>query len=299
MKRLIFKKKAQKNTQLELGMGRKREPDRNFDRGGRSFYFFDFDDNIAFLSTPIFVFHKKTGEPLALSSGEYAQFKNSIGEYGKYANYEFIYGPDGSFQSFRDKNIRFYKRLFGETEDFEKDIENALSYPDFDWKGPSWNCFYHAVFNKRPISLITARGHRPSTIVRGVQRFVDHGFLPNTPNYLSLFPVSNEETQMSLTGSYEEGVDVARLKQLAIRKSVEQAFEKYGENPYHRFGMSDDDPQNLELIIEEMASLKKELPQNSFFVISTHGGSMVKREIFSDHTIDSVIPDRAEQLSLL
>jgi hypothetical protein len=51
----------QKKSQLELGETRKREPDRNLHRGGRSFYFFDFDDNIAFLTTPLILFHKDNG----------------------------------------------------------------------------------------------------------------------------------------------------------------------------------------------------------------------------------------------
>ncbi|MFN9067243.1 MAG: hypothetical protein ACK5V3_08450, partial [Bdellovibrionales bacterium] len=55
--------------QLELGLQRAREMDRNFHLGGRSFYFFDFDDNIAFLPTPLVVFDKKTGAEHYLTSG--------------------------------------------------------------------------------------------------------------------------------------------------------------------------------------------------------------------------------------
>ena len=54
--------------QLELGHTHLKEPDRNYRQGGRSFYFFDFDDNIAFLSTSLVLFHKQNGEELFLSS---------------------------------------------------------------------------------------------------------------------------------------------------------------------------------------------------------------------------------------
>ncbi|MEZ4873312.1 MAG: hypothetical protein R2827_13930 [Bdellovibrionales bacterium] len=297
--KLLFKKRKGLSTQLELDVQRKREPDRNHYHGGRSFYFFDFDDNIAYLTTPIWIFHKKTGNPIKLSSGEYAHFKNAVGRYGKYADYEFNYGPQGSFKSFRDKNLRFYNRMLGEKQDFVLDVKDVLSYPDFDWKGPSWNTFYHAVYNRRPLSLITARGHKPETIVKGISQFVKKGFLPNEPNYLSIFPVNCESTQLDLTGQFNEGANISKLKQMAIRKSVEQAIQQYGENPYHRFGMSDDDPDNIKMIIEEMARLKQELPENSFFVISTHGGALVKTEIFTDHTVDVCLSERAEQLSLL
>ena len=52
------------SKQLELPIPRVAEPDRNFKDGGRSFYFFDFDDNVAFLTTPLFLFEKSTGREL-------------------------------------------------------------------------------------------------------------------------------------------------------------------------------------------------------------------------------------------
>ena len=54
-------KKAKNKSQLELELERPLEADRNSHLGGKSFYFFDFDDNVAYLSTPIVVFHKDSG----------------------------------------------------------------------------------------------------------------------------------------------------------------------------------------------------------------------------------------------
>ena len=87
------------------------------------------------------------------------------------------------------------------------------------------------------------------------------------------------------------------MKQLAIRSSVEKAFEVYGYNPYHRFGMSDDDPKNVQLIIEEMSRLKKDYPKNSFFVFDTHKGQFLRREVFESYTKDSELTSK-EQLRL-
>ena len=53
-----------KPAQMELAIERSPEADRNRHLGGRSFYFFDFDDNVAFLSTPIILFHSQTKEEL-------------------------------------------------------------------------------------------------------------------------------------------------------------------------------------------------------------------------------------------
>ena len=70
----FFKKnKSQPVKQLGLNIAKPYEKDRNYHKGGRSFYFFDFDDNIAILGTPTYLFHKETGDELILSSGEFAQ----------------------------------------------------------------------------------------------------------------------------------------------------------------------------------------------------------------------------------
>ena len=145
-------------------------------------------------------------------------------------------------------------------------------------EGPSWNCFYHATFNKRPTSIITARGHHAKTIRDGIKQIVQKGHLPHDPNYLSIFPVSNPETRKQLGDSNLKS-SVPDLKRSAIRESVDLALRKYGYSPHHRFGMSDDDPKNVEMITEEMRALKRKYPEMSFFVIQTIEGGYDKMEV--------------------
>ncbi len=284
--RLLFGKKLDsfKRNQLQLDIPRPVYQDRNYDKGGRSFYFFDFDDNVAFLSTPIYIFHQKTGERIPLTSGEYAQYHSTIGKSGPYKDYQLKYENTGSFQSFRDRYRPGTRKVLGLKEQFEKDLLKAVRAPEFEWKGPSWNCFYHAVLNRRPTSVITARGHHPDTIKKGIKRLVKMGFLPHEPNYLSLFPVTNQDVQVDLGRPGE--TNVALLKKMAIQKSVEIAIQEYGEHKPHRFGMSDDDPKNIQLIFEVMLELKKEYPHFSFFVIDTRRGGMKKWEVFLDFLED-------------
>lgn len=287
---------SRKQKQLDLGIERKREPDRNHRHGGRSFYFFDFDDNIAFLSTPSFIFHKDTGSELQLSSGLFAQYSADIGRRGVYKDYKIDYCEDrGTFRRFRDKDMTALQKVMGRRQPFVRDLTAALGHPEFHWKGPSWSCFYHAVFNERPLSLITARGHHPETVKEGIRVLVRKGYLPNEPNYLSLYPVSHPDVKKDMGMAYD--TPIAQLKQAAIRASVEKALRVYGENPYHRFGMSDDDPQNIRLITEEMTRLKAKHPEMSFYVIETHGGKFVKHEVFADHVEDHEL-EREEQLRL-
>ena len=58
-------------------------------------------------------------------------------------------------------------------------------------------------------------------------------------------------------------------------------------NLARRFGMSDDDPKNVELITAEMKELKKVYPEMSFFVIQTFEDSYVKTEVLEHKTKNS------------
>jgi hypothetical protein len=270
--------------QLSFGLDIPKESDRNFHLGGRSFYFFDFDDNVAFLSTPIIIFHKKTNAEVSLSSGEFAAEHKNIGVSGLFQDYYMDFNDvNGSFRHFRDKELNPLEIKAGKQQGFVEDIEKALSTVDLQWKAPSWDYFYHATYNHRPVSLITARGHHPKTIIEGVSKMVQAGYLPHEPNYHSIYPVSNLEVRHEL-GDKELKQSVAELKRHAIRASVEKAISLYGYSPFHRFGMSDDDHKNVELITEEMRDLKKKYPEMSFFVIETFKDSFSKREVLINET---------------
>tara|TARA_R110002072_G_scaffold64203_2_gene159243 strand:- start:82830 stop:83741 length:912 start_codon:yes stop_codon:yes gene_type:complete len=276
----VRRKKLFKNpSQLEIGLERPKERDRNHHLGGRSFYFFDFDDNVAYLTTPIVIFQKDTGIEKFLSSGEWAKHHLSIGKEGLFENYFIDYNDErGSFRYFRDKQFNLFEKITRKKQTFLEDIEKVLQKEDLAWKAPSWNCFYHATYNQRPTSVITARGHNSLTIEQGIDVLVRNGHLPHEPNYLSIYPVTNPNIRHQL-GDKELNMSVADLKRSAIRQSVEKAIEQYGHNPHHRFGMSDDDPKNVELITEEMKELKRNYPEMSFFVIQTFEDRYVKTEI--------------------
>lgn len=299
-----MKKTTKKNLinpgQLTFDMLIPKEDDRNFHLGGRSFYFFDFDDNVAFLSTPIIIFHKKNETEVALSSGDFATEHKNIGTSGAYRDYYMDFNDaNGSFRHFRDKELNPLEIKAGKKQGFVEDVLKAMKEIDTHWKAPSWEYFYHATYNKRPVSLITARGHHPATIIEGVKQMVNAGHLPNIPNFHSIYPVSNPHIRKEL-GDVDFKHSVAELKKHAIRASVEKAIELYGYSPFHRFGMSDDDHKNVELITEEMRELKGKYPEMSFFVIETFKDSFSKREILLHETreIISAKESSKPQLSL-
>lgn len=272
--------------QIELGIQREFQPDRNHDKGGRSFYFFDLDDNVLHLPTTVSIFHRETKEEVKLSTARYAKFSQEIGVAGPYKNYDLIYDDRaGSFRRFRDVEGR---------SPFLEDLESALNFNEF--RGPSWDCFFHACFNRRPVSLITARGHHPLAFKEGMRYLHEKGILPHEPNYLGVYPVSHPEVRRRL-GDDTQQWSVPKLKKAAILESVENAMQVYGPNPHHRFGMSDDSPENLELIVEAMQGLKRKYPENSFFVIDTHRETYTKQEVFVDHLTLSPV-DSSSQLKL-
>jgi hypothetical protein len=139
------------------------------------------------------------------------------------------------------------------------------------------------VFNKRPIAIITARGHHPDTLKRGIDILRDRGHLANNPNYLGIYTVSHPQVRGAL-GDADGRWSVPELKKAAIMQSVRQAMHRYGKNPYHRFGMSDDDPDNIALILAAMSELKREYPENAFFVIDTSRRPVIKSEVLPAST---------------
>lgn len=297
---IFTKNNTTPSTQLAFDFPREKEKDRNFHLGGKSFYFFDFDDNVVYLTTPIVIFNKEDGSEKLLSSSEFAKFNKLIGTDGPYKDFYMDFDDErGSFRNFRDQDLSIGQRITGKRQSFIKDIEKALDNADHLWKAPSWNHFYHATYNQRPVSIITARGHQEETIKAGIDRIVEQGHLPNTPNFHTIYPVSNPKIRQRL-GGRSDNYSVPELKYRAIIESVEKAISLYGYSDYHRFGMSDDDPGNIDLITDSMIELKSKFPRMSFFVIQTYENGFEKREIL-EHEVKTIISkseSKLDQISL-
>jgi hypothetical protein len=271
------------------------EPDRNFDKGGRSFYFFDFDDNVIHLQTKIVLYHKRSGEELQVSTTEYALAHPLLGKSGSpWEDFTVRFDPavETSFRNFREVPK---ETLGGRPQPLIADMLAALQHPFLEWRGPSWDFFVHAVNNNRPIAIITARGHHPHTIRRAINILVESRDLLANPNYLSVYPVSHPESRLHL-GDSEQRWTTIELKKAAIKAAVADAFACYGENPHHRFGMSDDDPANIAVIREAMIELKKLYPENAFFVFNTHGRRLVREEVLLSGVKVDELESRQEKL---
>jgi hypothetical protein len=173
---------------------------------------------------------------------------------------------------------------------FASDTSTAIADPSKDWQRPSWPLFVHACDQQRAVAIITARGHSRETLQAGIRVLKDNKLISREPNYLAVFSVGNEQVAAELIASVEDTEEHNKLlalpdrtfalKRIAIRLAVEIAFEKYGAEPEHRFGMSDDDPQNVDLIVKAMCDCKNKYMDKRFFVINTHEGEWGKLEVF-------------------
>jgi hypothetical protein len=279
--------------QLELPLRRDRVPDRNAGQGGRSFYFFDFDDNLVHVDTPIFLFDRETGAELALTTRRFSEVSALVGKRGPFARYEVRLDDEtGSFRRFRD-----HAQLSpGQRQPFLEDLARTIARPEPSWKGPSWPFFEHAVYNERPIAIITARGHHPTVVEEGVGLLVQAGHLPAAPRWLGIYTVSNREVRTSL-GDADGTVPVPELKVAALMDAVELAMRLYGASPHHRFGVSDDDAANLAGMVTAFGELKREHPQNAFFVIDASQHPVIKTEVLVESVRSFDVPE-SEQLGL-
>ncbi len=237
--------------------------------GSVSFYFFDIDDNLLFLPTCIYVTDTETGAEKGLSTGAFADVEAQLGKPGDWEAWTL---GAGAFRDFSDA-----PGAAACDSAFVRDIHAALKGDG--WRGPSWPLYLHACAEGRPTAFITARGHAPQTIRAGLAALAAAGVAPALPDVLAIYPVSHPETRAALGGDARTTTPV--LKRRAILQAVAAGLEAHGAAPPHRFGMSDDDPRNISLIVAAMRDAKALHPDKRFFAIDTNRRDHVKLEVFA------------------
>jgi hypothetical protein len=240
------------------------------DRQAQSFYFFDIDDNLLFLPTVLYLWNAERQTERAVSSGEFATVQPLLGRTGEWQDWSV--GPR-TFRNFRDS-----PDAKPEEQPFILDLHAAM-HGDRPWLGPSWPLLVHAATRQRSIAMITARGHAPETIEAGLHLLVQAGKLPAVPPVLGIYTVSNPAVLKTLD-VIDPAMTTPAIKKRAIKHAVDRALQQHGADLPHRFGMSDDDPQNVVLAISAMRDCKVRYPDKRFFVINTHHDEFVKLEIF-------------------
>ena len=119
-------------------------------------YSFDWDDNVLFMPTRIYL-EKKRGDgwiPISVSTEEFRKIRKSIGKSFRYIDND----PMKSFKDFRDYNS------------FINDTKEALSKKKY---GPSFDKFKEALSYASDFSIITARGNPPKAIKDAIKIIID------------------------------------------------------------------------------------------------------------------------------
>lgn len=238
----------------------------------KSFYIFDFDDNIIYTGSSTYIYHKDSGEEVTLTSSEFVQHRTLVGKEGPYKDYFIDPAPGRSFQRFGDdpEGIRF---------PFLEDLKESTQKNN--WEGPSWNRFVRAISLKRTISIITARGHHPDRIKEGLFWLADQGFLPERPEIHSIYSVTSEATKKQIRWT---GPDlISSLKKQALHHFIESVYNEFGHEPAHKFGFSDDDPKNIASTRAKFRDLKQRNPHHSFFLYEARPTEVVEEEVHLSH----------------
>ena len=228
------------------------------------YYAFDWDDNLMYMPTKLFL-KAKDGSEVPMTTGDFAEWRDKIGkEY-------FKYGPEG-------KTIVGYAenpfRMFGVEgdEQFLKDIAAKTTPLATD---RSWNKFVEAINGGSYFAIITARGHSPLTLENGVKELIKIGrggldkdkLIDSLVAYQKIVDANfeeNEETTEQLWISYFENCqfspvsfgeasasspEEAKVKAL---KEFEDKIKKINSEGKFELGFSDDDLKNVEVIDKEL-----------------------------------------------
>ena len=119
------------------------------------YYAFDIDDSIIKMPSKIHMLHLVNDEwiPEDVSTEKFAEVRNEEG-----------WKPaENAFFEFRDSGPR------GKNA-FIEDLKSAIDNKNF---GPAWKTFLKCLRNGSIFSLITARGHEPETMRKGVEYIID------------------------------------------------------------------------------------------------------------------------------
>jgi hypothetical protein len=155
-----------------------------FKEGGLelSYYSLDWDDNILHMPTKILMDQKvgeDSWEQIEVSTAEFAKVRNDKENYRIRNN-----DPKEAFSEFRDTGSR------GDIA-FLQDVQIALSNRAF---APSWDAFIKCLSDGSLFSIITARGHEPDSIRKGVEFIIDN-YLTKQPSMNPGFSLADEMYQ--------------------------------------------------------------------------------------------------------
>jgi len=243
------------------------------------YYSFDWDDNLMFMPTKIYL-KDKNGKSVGMSTEDFAEYRTDIGkeefEYEGHTIVNFDENP------FRDFSVTGDKKF----------LSDAMKAPT----GPAWPDFVEAINNGSIFSIITARGHTPSILKQAVYNLIKkniHSINSNqlAKNLLKYRNLADEDklTKDQLIRTYldmcrfypvsfgegsatnpEQGKIIAMeefvnyVKQMSYQLQTKALMKNKISNYFTPFiGFSDDDVRNVE-------SMKKHFDKKDDNILQTY-----------------------------
>jgi hypothetical protein len=261
------------------------------------YYIFDWDNNILHMPTRIHLERCNDAgqwEDCSVSTSLFAAVRHDIEHYRP---------PKGdwelAFRDFRDLAYREESAFLVDTREALRPVIEGRTEP-----APSFQRFREALVEGRLIAIVTARGHKSSTIRQGVEYFIDQVLSPrekaamihNLRAYKDAFGEPHEhQTDAEILSGYldlnhyhavtspefkermgrEGGAQSPEeAKQFAIRDFVEHVVrilhKRGGIDRPISVGFSDDDPQNVKAVERFIAAeLGRAFPGVRFVVYDT------------------------------
>jgi len=248
------------------------------------YYAFDWDDNLMFMPTKIYLKDDK-GKSVGMSTEDFAEYRTDIGKTDFEYEGHTIVGFDDN--PFRDFQVTGDKKFLSDSKTAET--------------GPAWSDFVEAINNGSIFSIVTARGHTPSILKQAVYNLIKsnaHGINSNelVKNLLKYRELADEDklTKDQLIKSYldmcrfypvsfgegsatnpEQGKidameEFIRYVKLMSHNLQKKAFMKNKISNYFTpfVGFSDDDVRN----VEKMKSHFEKKDDNILQTYLTSGG---------------------------
>jgi len=233
------------------------------------FYMFDWDDNIRYMPTKIYV-KSKDGKKAQMGTEDFAHYRDKLSknidfEYKKKTITGMAEDPFQDFKSGYDK--------------FKVDVSKSK-------KAPAWNTLVKAINSGSPLAIITARGHHPDVLKDALRDLIDSN--EGGISKVSLFKSIVERKEMVGQEPMSEGEEVddyledclyytvgyhypsgGSSKPEEIKAKAMTFFKESGEdlvnsmndklatdgiNDYvfvAKFGFSDDDRKNVEYAVKK------------------------------------------------
>lgn len=236
---------------------------------------YDWDDNIIFMPTRIVFFAKNKNQlyqEIEVPTDVFAKVRSKVGlesikvfleknldnvqvgqleqnkEFSPYVDlkdYQIDNNDEvGSFRQFRDCHNEY----------FMKHLSIAVKNKSF---GPSFKDFQEHCESAevaQNLCIITARGHKPETLLQGMKYLQSLGLIKHVPRLENIFPCSYKGLSSHLVASAQNPSDAKKNILLSILDNIQNDVNKTPHYMKHRFtfGFSDDDKKTMTLVEEEL-----------------------------------------------